>query len=231
MSIKSQIESILFSQAKPLSIRQLQNILEISPEEIQQNLEQLILEYNVEGRGINLITNGDKYQFTTSPENSELIQKILKQEITSELSRPSLETLTVIAYRGPITKAELEQIRGVNCSLIIRNLLMRGLVESFYDKQKDYTYYNITLDFMRYLGINKIEGLPDYERLNNDERLLKLLDENKEEGEVIGIIENIDDEEIPSELEIGEDVKNDDEVSGVEVFVVDEGVEDEDVIN
>lgn len=180
MSVKSKIESILFVSAKPLSLKQLENISHSPVNEIEQALAELIFEYNQQGKGINLINNDAKYQFVTSPENTELIQQILKEELIGELTRPSLETLTVIAYRGPITKAELEQIRGVNCSLILRNLLMRGLVEAVYDKIRATTLYNITLDFMRYLGINNVKELPDYEKLNSDERLVQLLTDNQE---------------------------------------------------
>jgi len=72
---------------------------------------------------------------TTAKESSEIVEKFLKEELTGEMTRPQLETLTIIAYRGPMTKMEIEQIRGVNCSLILRNLLMRGLVEAKLDKK------------------------------------------------------------------------------------------------
>jgi segregation and condensation protein B len=185
MSTKSKIESILFASTKPLSPKQLENIIKCDKNEIKAALEELANEYNQKGKGINLINNKSKYQFATSPDNSKIIQEMLKSEMTGELTRPSLETLTVVAYRGPITKAELEQIRGVNCSLILRNLLMRGLVEASYDKKRAVTLYNITLDFMRYLGISDVKDLPEYEKLNANEDLAKLLEASREkDGEV-----------------------------------------------
>ena len=190
---KSKTESILFSSTKPLSLKQLENIIKCEKKEIKQALEELAGDYNQKGKGINLIHNDSKYQFTTSPDNSKIIQEMLKSEMTGELTRPSLETLTVIAYRGPMTKAEMEQIRGVNCSLILRNLLMRGLIETNYDKKRAVTLYNITLDFMKYLGINDVSELPEYEKLNQNEDLVKLL--NK-------------DEEIVSEEPVGEQKDN-----------------------
>ena len=69
----------------------------------------------------------------------------------------------------------MEQIRGVNCSLILRNLLIRGLVEAEYNKQRAVTEYNITMDFLKYLGLSSVKELPDYEKLNSDENLQKLL--------------------------------------------------------
>ncbi|MFH1564731.1 MAG: SMC-Scp complex subunit ScpB [bacterium] len=181
MSTKSKIESILFASTKPLSVAQLKNILNCETQDIKKALEELEKQYNQKGSGINLINNLSKYQLATSPDNSKIIQDMLKSEMTGELTRPSLETLTVISYRGPISRAELEQIRGVNCSLILRNLMMRGLVESYYDKQKAVTLYNITLDFMRFLGINNVGELPDYEKLNQSEDLVKLLEKQNNE--------------------------------------------------
>ena len=129
----------------------------------------------------------------SSGSSSEVVSKFLKSEVTGELTRPSLETLTIIAYRGPISKTELELLRGVNCSLILRNLLMRGLIEGQDDKQLGVTRYTVTLDFLKHLGMSQISELPDYERLNKNNNLDKLLnglgDENKEIKEELEIKE------------------------------------------
>ena len=87
-----------------------------------------------------------------------------------------METLTIIAYRGPITRLELEQIRGVNCSLILRNLMIKGLIEEERDGKRMVSDYRVSLNFTRYLGINKIEDLPDYQKLHSHENLVKLLE-------------------------------------------------------
>jgi segregation and condensation protein B len=93
-----------------------------------------------------------------------------------------LETLTIIAYRGPVSRAEIEQIRGVNCAIILRNLLMRGLVENQEDKKKMQTVYNITFDFLQFLGLKEQSELPDYAKLNSSESLEKILSsENREQ--------------------------------------------------
>jgi segregation and condensation protein B len=83
----------------------------------------------------------------------------------------------VVAYRGPITKAELEQIRGVNCSLILRNLLIRGMITAIEDKAKQTTLYQITVDFVKYLGIDSVEQLPDYVKLHSVENLEQYLND------------------------------------------------------
>ena len=171
LMLKSKIESLLFVSPKPIAIKKLVELEVGNAQEIKQVLEELQKEYVEQKRGIQIINHNDKYQMVSAKENFELVQKLTKEEISGELSRPSLETLTIIAYRAPISKLEIEQIRGINCTLILRNLLMRGLIEIKLDAQKQENYYNITFDFMRYLGINNITDLPDYEKLSQHESI------------------------------------------------------------
>ena len=116
----------------------------------------------------------------TTAEQAPLVQKFLKDETTGELTRPSLETLTIVAYRGPITRADLEKIRGVNCSIIVRNLMMRGLVEAREDKKRLVTFYTISINFLKLLGLKHISGLPDYESLHGAEVLDQFLNQSQE---------------------------------------------------
>ncbi len=164
--LKSQIESLLFVSAKAISVKQLSGLLKKKEKEVEEACEFLLKEYNERDGGIKIIKNGKKYQMVSAPENAGIIQKFTKSETTGELSRPALETLTIIAYRGPISKADLNRIRGVNCSLILRNLLLRSLIEA--KEEKDDVYYVVSLDFLKYLGINNIKDLPDYEKLSKD---------------------------------------------------------------
>lgn len=177
--IKNKIESILFISNKALTAKQLADLVGRQKAEIETVLETLKQEYNNNDRGIKIIEHNGKVQMATDSSSSEIIEKFLKQELTGEMTRPQLETLTIIAYRGPITKMELEQIRGVNCSLILRNLLMRGLVESRLDKKIQTTVYNVTLDFVKFLGLTEIFQLPDYDRLSNNEIIESLINSDK----------------------------------------------------
>lgn len=172
---KSQLESLLLVSSKPLAIKKIAEITQAKTDEVQELLNQISQEYEENKKGIRLIINNNQVQLVSAPENARLVQGYLKDELTGELTNPSLETLTIVAYRQPITKAELEQIRGVNCSLILRNLMIRGLVEAEYSKQRAVTEYNVTLDFLKYLGINSVKELPDFEKLNSNDNLLKLL--------------------------------------------------------
>lgn len=179
MKLKSAIESLLLASAKPLTIQKLANLTKVPKEEVKEVVKKLIEEYKQREGGILIMRNGNQIQMTTAPSQAKVIKDFLKDEQTGELTRPSLETLTIIAYRGPITKVELDQIRGVNCALILRNLMIKGLVEAEENKKEMVTYYRITFDFMKYLGISDLKELPDYERLNRDKNLEELLDQVK----------------------------------------------------
>ena len=175
MKLKNQIESLLFISHKPINLKELVKITDSKQDSIEKSLKELIKEYEDRQGGIKILKIENKYQMATSQDSSDLVKKFIKSEITGELTTPSLETLTIVAYRGPVSKAELELIRGVNCSLIIRNLLIRGLIEAKEDKKKGIIYYQITFDFLKFLGIAKVEDLPDYDKLNRNNNLEKLL--------------------------------------------------------
>ncbi|MCG2695399.1 SMC-Scp complex subunit ScpB [Candidatus Parcubacteria bacterium] len=175
MLIKSKIESLLFISAKPMPIKQLANLIGEKNQEIERAAAELIEDYKKDKRGVQIIKNNSKYQMVSSPDNAKLIKEFIKDETTGELSRPSLESLTIIAYRGPVAKIDLDRIRGINCALILRNLLLRGLIEGKYDNKKKETYYSVTFDFIKFLGINNIKELPDYERLNKDDTIDRML--------------------------------------------------------
>jgi len=176
IELKSKIESLLFISAKPMSVKQLSGLISKSAEEINKLCRELIEDYKDKKQGIQIIKNNDKYQMVSSSENASVVKNYIKDETMGELTRPSLETLTIIAYRGPVSKFDLDRIRGVNCALILRNLLLRGLIESKFDKKKKELYYNISFDFVRFLGVNDIEDLPDYERLHKDDTLDRVLE-------------------------------------------------------
>lgn len=174
-SIRSKIESLLFISAKPLTISQLAGLLKIDKKEIIKSADELLTDYKIREAGVQIIKDGNRYQMVSAPANAKIIQQFLKDETTGELSRPSLEALTIIAYRGPVTKIDLDRVRGVNCALILRNLLLRGLIEGKFDKKKNETYYRATFDFIRFIGLNDIKELPDYARLHQDETIDRML--------------------------------------------------------
>ncbi len=177
MSLSSQIESLLFIAAKPFSFKELAKLIGGDSRGITEAIEILKEKYNQPESGVWLVENktlkDKEVQLATSPESRETVQKFLKDELTGELTRPALETLTIIAYRGPITKPEIEQIRGINCSLILRNLLIKGLVEI--EEKQNEPYYRISFDFLKHLGITQVSELPDYGKLHQHETLEEYL--------------------------------------------------------
>lgn len=164
MNLVSSIESLLLVAQKPLSVKDLSALIACRPAEVEQALADLTAYYQTAERGFSVVKNNGRYQLSTTAANSEMVKKFLEAESAGELSQPSLEALTIIAYRGPIAKPDLDAIRGVNCGLIIRNLLLRGLIEEQFSKDKQEYYYTVSHDFVRFLGLGAIEELPDYQK-------------------------------------------------------------------
>jgi segregation and condensation protein B len=161
MNLESQIESILLFKNEPVSVKELATATGSKPDEVKAAL--LNLQEFYRGRGIVVITNGEEYGFGTSPDNSSLIEAIQKEEISRELGRAGLETLAIILYKGPISRREIDQIRGVNSGFILRNLLIRGLVERVDSVAGERSFsYEPTLKLLEYLGITNREELPEY---------------------------------------------------------------------
>ncbi|MBI5229811.1 MAG: SMC-Scp complex subunit ScpB [Candidatus Magasanikbacteria bacterium] len=176
MNTHAQCEALFFAAGKPLTAKKIADFLEIKEKDAAPIIASLKKKYAEDPEsGVQLVNNGKTYQLMTKGACAEAVEKYIKEEIIGELTRPSLETLTIIAYRGPITKPELEQIRGVNCSLILRNLALRGLIESEEDGTLQQQVYRVTLEFLRYLGISEPNNLPDYQKLNSHDLLQQLL--------------------------------------------------------
>ncbi len=175
MMLKRDLESLLFVAAHPLSVKKLAQLTKHEPAAVASALAELQQEYNRDEKGIQIQQSGQQFQFVSSPLAAKLVTEFLRDEQSGDLTDPAIETLTIIAYRGPLAKSELDQIRGVNCSLILRHLLIKGLVEMNEDKNEMVVKYSVTFDFLRFLGLRSIAELPDYEKLRHDENLRELL--------------------------------------------------------
>lgn len=161
-----QLEAILFMLAKPVSFSKLAKWTDSSSADVEAALQHYAK--TTADRGIQVTLTSHEAQLTTAPAMHDVVAKVVKDERSGELTKPSLEALSIIAYRSPITKAELEAIRGVNCSLIVRNLLIRGLITETLDATKGVEVYDITPDYLQLLGVQQVAELPDYERLHRD---------------------------------------------------------------
>jgi segregation and condensation protein B len=171
MSHTAHIEAILFVASKPMRIASIAKIVQISAEEVHTILEQLHDAYEARGAGIALAQSGDMVQLVTAPACVELVSQFQEKELTGELTKAQLETLTVIAYQQPITRPELEDIRGVNSSVILRTLLLRGLIVESQSPQDIFPVYELSIDALRGLGITAVTDLPEYEALHKHPHL------------------------------------------------------------
>lgn len=165
-NLTQQLEAILFVLAKPVSLTKLAKWTQTTPEQVTTALHSYAKDSVA--RGIQVSLTATEAQLTTAPQLHDVITQVVKDERSGELTKPSLETLAIIAYRSPVTKAELEAIRGVNCSLILRNLLIRGLITETVDKTKAVEVYDITPEYLQLLGVQIVADLPDYDRLHRD---------------------------------------------------------------
>lgn len=161
LSLDAKLEALLFWKAEPIKIKRLCQILEQDEDKIRQALA--ALEKNLGERGVKLIFKDDEAALGTPPEVSALIEKISKEELSRELGRAALETLTIILYKGPVTKAEIDYLRGVNAGFILRHLMVRGLAERLPNPRDARSFlYRPTFELLNYLGVTKIEELPEY---------------------------------------------------------------------
>ncbi len=172
MNLSAQLEAILFWKAEPVSFKKLATLLstegaKLSESDIKVGL--LELENTLKGHGLTLVQTDSEVMLGTSKELSPLIEQLTKEELSRDLGKAGLETLSIVLYQGPISRADIDYIRGVNSQFILRNLLIRGLVERI-DNPKDARsfLYKTTLDLLAHLGVSKIEELPEYDKVRAD---------------------------------------------------------------
>lgn len=164
MTLDAKIEAILFFKAEPVKISKLASWLETSEDKIAEGLRDL--ESKLNDRGLALIRKDDEVVLGTQTETSDIIARITKEELSREIGKAGLETLTIILYRGPISRADIDYLRGVNSTFILRNLMVRGLVERVSNPSDARGYlYKPTFELLSLLGITRIEDLPDFSEI------------------------------------------------------------------
>jgi segregation and condensation protein B len=182
MNLTQKIEGYLFYTGEAIAIKKLAKVFDVSEGDVRDALT--TLETTLAGRGIVLIKNGDEVMLATHPEMGDLILDIKKQELSDPLSKAALETLTIILYKDGATKPEIDFIRGVNSGFMLRNLLIRGLVEKVPNEDdKRVTKYRATFDTMRYLGISTVTELPHFDHFREEIAKREVL-ETKQESNV-----------------------------------------------
>ena len=183
--IKSIIEAILFSAGRVVESKELMAILELSNDDLDLIMQNMKAEFAELGRGIEIIKVNNGYQLTTKKEYYDYIYPIFDNRAKPSLSQAAMETLSIIAYNPKITRAEIEQIRGVNSDGTIYKLLEYNLIEEVgrLDAPGRPTIYSTTNEFLKMFGISSLEELPELPRYKLDENEQIVIDEIIEEKE------------------------------------------------
>ena len=170
-NIKSAIESMLFVSGEPLSLRDLSNNLEIKDNIIEEIIKEMMNEYEEKSRGIRLISINGAYQLVTKSENSDYIQKLLKKNKRHSLSQASIESLAIIAYKQPITRIDIDEIRGVKSESAIQKLVEKGLIKDIgrLEVPGRPILYGTTDEFLRQFGLKTIKELPSLDLYSDEE--------------------------------------------------------------
>jgi segregation and condensation protein B len=184
--LKAAIEAVLFIADGPLSADKCKKLFEeASMEQIEAQLAKLIEEYNGRNGGIMLAEVAGGCQFATRPEHARWIRKFKAVKVSNKLSKPALETLAIVAYKQPITRTEVEQIRGVNIGGIIRNLMERRLVKIVGKKDGPGKpmLYGTTVEFLQYFGLKDLASLPTLKEFHELEAGEEIMEELPVDGE------------------------------------------------
>lgn len=162
--LHNKLESILFVANKPLTAKQLANLVSSDEAQVKTALQELQTLHK--DSGVVILSASDGFQMATHSTNSELVKNFLNADLREALTEATVEVLAIIAYRQPISKAEIEAIRGVNSQYSLRALLIRGLIEKIPNpRDARGSLYQVTTEFMQQLGLTSIQDLPEFEKL------------------------------------------------------------------
>lgn len=164
MTPAAQIEALLFHQAEPLTLSRLSKLLNWPRGTVEQALTDL--ELKLKDRGLTLLKSGEEVTLGTTPAAGNFLAEMAKQELSGPVGKAGLETLAIILYHAPISRPEIDYIRGVNSSFIVRHLLVRGLIKRSLKPGDARTFiYEPTIEALSHLGINQREELPRFHEI------------------------------------------------------------------
>jgi len=175
LSLSAQIEALLFVAVEPVTAGQIATTLEMTTAQVNNALDEL--DASLRTRGLRLQRHSGRVQLTTAPETAEAIERFLGLEATSHLSRAALEALSIIAYQQPVTRPQVDSIRGVNSDGVMRSLLSKGLIQEGGRAEGPGRpiLYSTTPEFLQHFGLNSLTELPPLERKENGEQDVSLL--------------------------------------------------------
>ncbi|MEM9336312.1 MAG: SMC-Scp complex subunit ScpB [Patescibacteria group bacterium] len=163
MGLDVYIEGLLFYKAVPMKKAAVAKALGVKLEEVSAGVAALKARLNT--GALRLLETDDTLQLVTAPELSHFMEGVQKDEIRGDIGKAGAETLAIILYRGPVTRAEIDSIRGVNSSYILRNLLIRGLIERSSTKSGGGYAFSVSPPLLQHLGVTEKQHLPDYARI------------------------------------------------------------------
>lgn len=156
------IEAILFAKGESMTVKELAALFKAQEGEVRDAV--MALEASLAGHGIGIMQKDGSVTLATSTAQGELIAEFRKAELEKELSKASIETLAIITYKETASRSEIDYLRGVNAGFILKNLMMRGLVERITDPADSRKYlYKPTFEALAFLGVQKASDLPDFE--------------------------------------------------------------------
>lgn len=159
------IEAILFVSTQPLSLKDLMRATNSKEDEVRAAIE--VLRTRLRGRGIRLFENHNTFHLATAPEQNTAIERYMASSMRTELSKPALETLAIVAYKQPVTKGQIEAIRGVSSEQTIRNLLLRGLIvdSGRSNTPGKPTLYRTSMRFLQHIGLQNVDEMARLDEL------------------------------------------------------------------
>lgn len=184
-SLSDHLEALLFYKGEGVSIRELGRMTEANEEEVREALGSLGERLN---GGVRLVVDAERTMLATAPEYAVSIEELVKEELSKDLGKAGSEVLAIVVYMGPVTRARVDHVRGVNSTSTLRHLQVRGLVEKIPNPDDSRSMmYRPTLELLSHLGVESVEVLPDYEavrrEINNFERREEGSEVSSSEGE------------------------------------------------
>lgn len=178
MNLPEKLEAVLFSQGDPTGIGELARGLNVADQEVASALLALDRSYGERGAGIRVLRSPEGVQLVTAPDAAESVAAFVTASMRDKLTPAAAETLAIIAYRGPISRAGIEAIRGVNSSFTLRLLALRGLVmRAPHPADRRSFVYEVSADFLKHLGVTKVADLPEYQELRRHAGMTKLAED------------------------------------------------------
>lgn len=180
--LKYKVEALLFAAGAPLAYPKLFRLLGEKESAIKKAIADLSLEYKKQKRGIQILDRKNTVEMVTNADYGNVVSGLLKFEKEEQLSQPVMETLTIVAYRGPVSRADIELIRGVNSQYALRNLVMRGLLIQKQDPNDSrQSSYQVSENFLKHMGVTAVEELPEYKQLSQKTSFEEYLEQKEKD--------------------------------------------------